>query len=294
MKIVRIVCCLFLLLMGLVVIYQPSTALAQDETTDEEDETPVEETVELSSTYPTLEGYYGDLFTFNVELFYQGSEDRYFDLLATGPTDWSVFVVSSEQKTIAGMTLEPGKTYGQTVEVKTFAPLWLVTEPGEYEITLEAISGEIRDSIDLKVVITARYSLSLVSLNEPPLSTKATAGKDSYFSVEVYNGGTAVIDDITLSSSKPSGWTISLSLDKVDSLAVGDSQTIDVNIKPPPKTIVGDYSITLTARGARANPAELDIRVTVETPTVWGWVGVGIIVLVIAGLAFVFMRFSRR
>ena len=32
----------------------------------------------------------------------------------------------------------------------------------------------------------------------------------------------------------------------------------------------------------------------VSEPSLWGWVGVGIIVLVIAGLGYVIMRFSRR
>jgi uncharacterized membrane protein len=38
----------------------------------------------------------------------------------------------------------------------------------------------------------------------------------------------------------------------------------------------------------------IDVRVTVLTPTIWGWVGIGIVVLVIAGLAVMFMRLGRR
>jgi uncharacterized membrane protein len=111
--------------------------------------------------------------------------------------------------------------------------------------------------------------------------------------VEVLNNGSAAIENITFSSDKPSGWTIDFSPEKVDTLDAIGSQTIEVDIKPPSKTIAGDYQITLTANGKQASD-DIDIRVTVETPTIWGWVGVGIIIVVVAGVVFVFMRFSRR
>jgi len=109
----------------------------------------------------------------------------------------------------------------------------------------------------------------------------------------VANTGTAAIDNITFSSYKPTGWTVEFTPEKIDSLAAGGGKTIDVNIKPGAKAIAGDYEVVLTANG-RQGTDDITIRVTVETPTIWGWVGVGIIVLVIAGLAYVFTRFSRR
>jgi uncharacterized membrane protein len=125
-------------------------------------------------------------------------------------------------------------------------------------------------------------------------NTTVKAGKDNIFSIEVQNQGTAAIENITFSSLKPTGWTIEFTPDKIDSLSAIDSQTIDINIKPPTETIAGDYQITIRTSGEQVSREEVDIRVTVETPTIWGWVGVGIIVLVIAGLAYIFMRFSRR
>jgi uncharacterized membrane protein len=73
-----------------------------------------------------------------------------------------------------------------------------------------------------------------------------------------------------------------------------DEQSVDVSIKPPPKTIAGDYMITLKTSGQQVTAQDVQIRVTVETPTIWGWVGVAIILVVVIGLIFVFMRFSRR
>jgi len=191
------------------------------------------------------------------------------------------------------ISLKPGFAYGETHRLVAAPPFWPLPEPGEYDITLEAVSGEMTATIELKAVITARYSLVAVPSAER-YDTKAEAGKDNYFSIEVGNLGTADIENIQFSSNKPAGWTIEFSPDKVDLLEALSTKTVDVNIKPPPETIAGDYVISLRSSGTQATSQELQLRVTVETPTVWGWVGVAIIVLVIIGLVVIFMRFSRR
>jgi uncharacterized membrane protein len=283
----RMIFGLCLLLVSLLVVFPPAAILAQEEV-------PPPEKIELTTSYTKLEGTSGTSFEFEVELSYEGAEARVFDLTATGPKDWATYITPSypKDKMIKDIRLEPGASYGQKISVVAAPPLWLLPEPGEYQITVEATSGEIKGTIQLTAIVTATYKMALAPTEER-YNTTATAGKDNYFSVKVENTGSAAIDNITFSSSKPSGWTIDFTPKEIDSLAADASQTIEVNIKPPPKTIAGDYEISLTASGKQIKD-DIDIRVTVETPTVWGWVGVGIIVLVIAGLAVVFMRFSRR
>lgn len=296
MKIARIVYCLCLLLVGILVISQPATVLAQDRTPLKEGE----ERLHMDAVYPKVEGTAGESFEFEVKLQYltylgQG-EARVFDLVTTGPKDWYIYMTPryEQEKKILGVRLEPAATaLGETIRLVAIPPFWLEPEPGEYTITLEAISGELKGSLKLTAVITARYALGLVPAEER-YNTSATVGKDNYFSLEVLNIGTAAIDNVTFSSSKPEGWTIDFSPDKVDSLAAGNTQTVDVNIKPSPRTIAGDYLVTLRASGKQTSASGIDIRVTVETPSIWGWVGVGIIVVVIGGIIVVFMRFSRR
>jgi uncharacterized membrane protein len=287
---VRTIFGLCLLLVSLLVISLPATVSAQEEA-------PPPETIELTTSYTKLEGIAGDSFEFEVSLEYEGAEARVFDLVATGPKDWTTYITPTYPKEtkILDIRLEPTSPYAAaTTKIVVYAapPYWLMPEPGEYQITVEASSGEVKGTIDLTAVVTATYIMALAPAEER-YNTTATAGRDNYFSVEVLNNGSAAIDDITFSSSKPSGWTIEFSPDKIDSLGAMSSQTIEANIKPPAKTIAGDYQITLKANGKQISD-DVDIRVTVKTPTIWGWVGVGIIVLVVAGLAFVFMRFSRR
>jgi len=289
----RILAGLSLLLVSLLVISPAAAILAQEE------EAPPPETITLTTTYSKLSGIAGTGFEFEIGMQYTGgTEARVFDLAATGPQDWTTSITPTypADKQILDIRLEPVQPYQTTPPTKVLIhvspPYWLLPEPGEYPITVSVTSGEVTGSIELTAVVTATYIMALAPTEER-YDTPATAGRDNYFSVELQNNGSAAIDDIAFSSQKPTGWTIEFSPDKVDSLAAFDSQIIEINMKPPAKTIAGDYQISLTAKGKQIS-GDMNIRVSVETPTIWGWVGVAIIVVVIAGLIYVFMRFSRR
>jgi len=255
--------------------------------------------VELSPLYPRLEAIAGGDFVFEVEFAYMGleitDESRDFNLRTIAPKGWEVYMTPpyEKEKKVSAIRLKPAFSPGNKLRVVATAPFWPLPEPGEYKITLEAISGEVKGSIEFKAVITAKYILFVVPVAER-YNTTAKAGEDNFFSISVGNLGTAAVNDIKLSSTGPEGWQIEFSPDKVDSIEAIADQVIDVNIKPPSKTIAGDYVISLRASGKQTSSGEINIRVTVETPTIWGWVGVGIILVVVAGLVVIFLRFSRR
>ncbi len=284
MKFFRIAFCFCLLLTGVVVLLLPGVVLAQ------------EDGVSITTKFPKVEITSGEMAEFELELKYLGEIEgnpRVFDLVATAPKDWMVTItpVFPKEKKIASIELKPGFSVGEKINVAT-VPLFR-PDPGEYKIQVEVTSGEISGSAEFTVVITARYDLTLASATGR-LNTDATAGKDNYFAVDAVNTGTAAIDNITFSSNKPNDWIIEYSIDQIDLLDTGGSQSLDVNIKPPPKAIAGDYNITLKASGTQATASDVDIRVTVERTTLMGFLAGGIIVLVVAGLAWVIVRFSRR
>ncbi len=285
MKIGRLAC-ICLLLASLLALLLSSPVLAQDEK---------EETIELEPTYRTLEDTApGARFEFEVKLNYQGDNPRDFNLSATGPKDWSISIKPAYgEQMIRSIRLEPDKQFPDSVKVAATPPFFSMPEPGEYQITLETTSGDITGTVDLTAIITATYSLNLTTTTQR-LNTTATAGKDNYFSIEIQNAGSGTLENVKFSSRKPDGWTIEFQPEKIDTLSAGSyPTTVDVNIKPAAKAIAGDYEITLTADTTQT-VEDIRIRVTVETPTVWGWVGIGIILVVIAGVTAVFMRFSRR
>ena len=262
------------------------------------------EKIELNAKYPIRPGPSATIFSFQVDLLYSGGKEPLtFELSAEGPPDWLVSIQQSayEATEISAIRLDPTMTYPETIAVVAMAPYWLYPEPGDYTITLKAAAGEIQGSVDLTARITARYNFT-VETSSGLLNIKATAGKESYLKIIVTNTGTATLDKITLSSMEPRGiageeWSISFKPEEIKSLSPGYNQEVEVTIKPPPKTIAGDYEATLQFLSeptiATALP-ELAIRVTVGTSTRWGWIGAGIVVLVIAGLYFTFSRFGRR
>lgn len=259
-----------------------------------------EEIIEVRSVHPTVEAVAGNDFVFEIEFKYVAQnilgEPRPFDLVPTAPQGWEVYFTPQfeKDKHISAIDLKPGSVaFSDKTRMVAQAPIWPLPEPGEYKITLEVVSEDLKDTIELKAIITAAYSLLLAPAGER-YDTKAKAGRDNYFSIKVGNLGTAPIDKITFSPDNPEGWSVSFNPDKVDSLEPLTTQTVEINIKPPPETIAGDYMISVRASGVQKTSERINIRVTVETPTVWGWVGVVIIAIVVMGLVVIFMRFSRR
>jgi uncharacterized membrane protein len=260
-----------------------------------------EATIELTADYYKLEITSGSSVAFTIKVNYTGTTARVFDLTATGPTDWTTSITPSypQDKQILDIRMEPpeeGESVTTELIIVTATPAsWLTPELGEYPITVEASSGELSSTIEFTAVVTsvpASYSLYLTT-TDGVLSTTAQAGKDNYFTLAVANGGTGNIENISLSTNKPKGWTVELTPTNISSITAGNYQTVEMNIKPPTEAIAGDYEIIVTGTGLQGSD-KVEIRVTVKSPAVWGWIGVGIIVLVIAGLAVIFMRFSRR
>ena len=272
--------------------------LEQASPPDEETSEEPEEKIEFETKYPVLSGAADRIFEFEVKLTYSGGEEaRDFELNIEAPEGWLAYVCEStynKDKEISSIRLDPSLT--STVGVIAMAPFWLYPEPGEYTITLEAASEKIKGSFDLISKITARFDFYVqTKLEGGRLNIKAESGKESYLPLEVINTGTAALNKVTFSSINPEGWRVTFNPEKIESLPAGDSQEVEVSIKPPAKTIAGDYMITLRFAGDPSSHAnDLNIRVTVGTSTKWGLIGVGIVVAIIAGLAVAFTRLGRR
>ncbi len=264
------------------------------------DTAPIEE-VKFNSKYPSLSNTSGSSYEFDVDLTYTGGDvPKIFDLKAKAPNGFYAQISRSYGggANLAAIQLDPTKSYTpETIKVTVVPSPFQPPEPGEYKVTVTATSGKVTGSIDLTAVVTAKYELKLV----PPeglLNTNVTVGKDNFFSFKVTNTGTAALEKINFSNSVrggPSGWNVTFDPKNIDSLPVGADRDVQINIKPPEKTIAGDYEITVTSSTQSNNASDkLTIRVTVLTPTIWGWVGVIIVILVVIGLIAMFWRLGRR
>jgi uncharacterized membrane protein len=263
-------------------------------------DTPVEE-VKLNTKYPSLSATSGSSYEFDVDLTYSGGDlPKIFELKAKAPNGFYAQISRSYGggANLAAIQLDPLKSYTpETIKVSVAPALFVLPDPGEYKITITATSGKVIGSIDLTAVVTAKFELKLVT-PEGLLNTNVTVGKDNFFTYKVTNTGTAALEKINFSNSVrggPSGWGVTFDPKNIDTLPVGAERDVQINIKPPEKTIAGDYEINLTASTQSNNASDkLTIRVTVLTPTIWGWVGVIIVVIVVVGLIAMFWRLGRR
>ncbi|MEW6142928.1 MAG: NEW3 domain-containing protein [Chloroflexota bacterium] len=253
------------------------------------------DSLNLTTRFPVIKGKANASFDFEVEVKYEGTTPKTFDLSAKGPANFYVAITPQyDSKEISAIRIDPAKSFGETVKISATPLPWNLPAPGSYTFTFSAASGALKSTIDLKAEVTDNFKLS-AETETGRLNTEATAGEENHLTIKVKNTGTSVLKNITFSSSKPEGWTVTFNPEKIDSLAVDGTRDIDVSIKPSGKAISGDYMVNLTVTddsySARAN---LDIRTTVLTPTIWGWVGVAIVVIVVAGLVYLFMRLGRR
>ncbi len=273
----------------------PEPELISEEV-EEEKEEEEENTVVLSSEYPEIEAIATGKFEYTVKVEYKGEEDRIFDLNTVVPPSWKSYITPQyESMRIPSIKIEGSKYSANSKNIKLTVtpPTWPLADPGEYTITLEASSEDLVGTIDLTAKITAKYVLEAKPTTDL-YNTRVKAGKDNIFSIDVTNVGTDSISNITFDTNHPKGWEITFKPEKIDLLEIITPKTVDVNIKPPPKTVAGDYMVTLRVNGKEASADKISVRVTVETPTIWGWVGVAIIAIVIIGLIVIFMRFGRR
>jgi len=301
MKTVRLLSFFSILLVSLLALCTYGIALAQEgeepqpELISEPEETKPREWIAVNPTYPEIESVAGGDFEFEVQFTYVGMDARIFDLRTTAPTGWDVYMTPpyEKEKKISSIRLQPTISAPEKIRLVATAPFWPLPDPGKYKITLEAIAEDIENSAELTAVITAKYVLNIFPETEQ-YNTVARAGEDNFFAIRTQNLSSAAVDNIKFSSTHPDGWTIEFKPDKIDVMEAISDQTIEVNIKPPSKAIAGDYIINLKAAGKQISAKDIDVRITVETPTIWGWVGVIIILIVVIGLIAVFMRFSRR
>lgn len=242
---------------------------------------------EFTTSQPNMEGSAASSFTFNTVLNNRTAEQQLYALRADAPRGWTVtFKPNHKQATSA--QLEPNTQQTIVVEIKPAANV----EAGSYKIPVTVSSGTTSAALDLEVVVTGSYSLSLTTPTGR-LSSDITAGSTRNIELLLRNTGSAEIKDIQLSASKPSDWTVTFGESKVASLKPGASTTVQAAVQASKRALPGDYVVKVESKSPDA-AVSADFRITVKTPAIWGWLGVLIIAAVIAGIVLLFRKYGRR
>ena len=246
-------------------------------------------TVKLSSDFPNLKGRSDQSFTFNLQLANNTPQQLTFTLSTTGPEGWTVDAKPASQSQAASFAVDAGATSAVTVTATPAQD----SPSASYDIAVQAVSGSFTADQKLSVQITGNVTLGLSPPQGQPLSTTASAGGGKQFTLVVSNTGTSPAENIKLTSTPPSGWSVTFDMDTIAELQPSATQNVIATIKPAAEAIAGDYVVSFRAATAESNKSA-DVRVTVETSVIWGIVGLAIIAIVIGGLIYIFQRYGRR
>jgi uncharacterized membrane protein len=245
--------------------------------------------VNLTTSYPVLQGPTDAKFEFSMEVENKTDKDGTFNLSAQGPTNWEInFKPSYEDKLISSLVLKAGARQSVAVAVKPH----LLAEAGKYPIQVKVSAPEGTAEAELTVVLTGTHKIE-VGTASGLLSLTAMTGQPANMSFYVKNTGSAAQNNVKLLSFKPENWKVEFKPDKIDKLAPNELKQIEMVVTPSDQALVGDYSVAVGVEGEKASK-NLEFRVTVKASTVWGWVGIAIIVLVVLGLVILFVRVGRR
>ena len=112
---------------------------------------------------------------------------------------------------------------------------------------------------------------------------------------DITNTGTAPITNVKLTGTPPSNWTVTFDPETVASIAPNETGTITATVTPTSEAVAGDYVVTFQSSATEPGAdASASIRFTVETSPIWAFIGIAIIVLILAGLGYVFRTYGRR
>jgi uncharacterized membrane protein len=246
--------------------------------------------IALTTDTPTLTGSSDSDFSFDLTFNNDTAQDVTLAVSATGDPGWVIDATLTGETQAASTVVEAGATQAITVSATPPAD----AAAGTYPITVTADASGRQTTADLGIEVTGSYALTLATPTGV-LSTSGSAGSATTQAFTVTNGGTAPVSEVALTATAPTGWEVTVDPETVPTIAPGDVATITATITPSGEAVAGDYAVSFSVKGAEGGTDDTaEIRFTVETSPIWAFVGLGIIVLILAGLFYVFRTYGRR
>jgi uncharacterized membrane protein len=242
---------------------------------------------EFTTGQANMQGPATTPFTFNAMLRNRTAEKQQYALMASAPRGWTVTFKFNYQP-VTSVATEPNATQSISIEVK--APERV--EAGNYKIPVRATTNTSTADLELEVAITGSYSMELTTPTGL-LSADITAGETKQLELRVINTGSSELSDIKPESTTPLNWNVTFDPKKIDKLQPGKSAQLFATIKADRKAIPGDYGMNIEAKTPEAS-SKISLRISVETPMLWGWIGVLIILAALGSVYHLFRKYGRR
>lgn len=241
----------------------------------------------FTSDQMNIEGHSDASFSFRTELKNSTGEAQVYSLLSSAPRGWQV-VFKPNYKQATAVEVAPNTTTNITVDIE---PPYNVAA-GTYQIPVRAVNKSSSAELDLEVVISGTFDMEL-STSDGRLNTDITAGEENELELVVRNTGSEALENVTMSSGKPKGWSVSFDPDTIRQIEAGKEAVVKAVIATADKAIPGDYVVRMTSKTLETN-SDANIRVSVKTPLLWGWLGILIILVTLGVIFYLFRKFGRR
>jgi uncharacterized membrane protein len=249
--------------------------------------------VSLTTRFPDLRGSASTVFNYNVLLNNDTNQQLTFSLDALGPTGWTVTAKPAAEQGATTTTVDAGSN--STIQVTVDPPADAVADI--YDVKIIAQGGPEPVELDLTAEITGSYSLAL-NTSDQRLNASATAGGTSTVDLVITNTGSSPLENVKLTPTPPRNWEVTFDQETIPAIQPGveNSVTVTATIQPPSNAVAGDYQLTIRATTGSDSTAidNIELRVTVDTSPIGLLIGIGVLIVVAAGLFFVFQRYGRR
>jgi uncharacterized membrane protein len=216
--------------------------------------------IALSCTYPGMDVYPSDSFSFTVTLKNPYYYTETLSLNVITPSSWSLSVKNSQGEKINSVTLGAG----ETVSLKVVGDVPGTSTSGKYSFTLKvSAKGE---STELPLSVTINEVSAALTLTSKYSSQVVSLGKTVVYPITIKNPGTKQLITFNVEDA-PSGWKVLfLTSDstQINSMVIDadSSESVKLQVTPSLSSSKTDYSFTVKVDGEYSS-GEIELKTSI-------------------------------
>jgi len=203
------------------------------------------------------------------------------------PSGWTIAFQSSEGKQINSILV--GAEASESVNL-VVTPALSSSKSG-YSFTVTATGDYSSGKITLEASIGGSYGLTM---KVDSLYFETNAGSTYTETITLTNTGYSSLNNLYLSLSYPSGWTVTATPIKVTTLDPNSKTTFTLSISPPTGTAAQDYLVQVTGISDELEASQQSIRVTVNVESSWSIYGLVLLVVAAGAFVLLYKKLRRR
>ena len=252
----------------------------------------------------TLELFSGRTDTYKLEVVGLPSEiHRYFEDPASGARLSQFKFTESTQTRSAALEIFLPDRDSEAVPIDEPIPFWVLVVPRQQVEAIGALNGRPYSAEEIANLGVGAVRLELLPrgvgrlrVKAPMLYFPSRRGEEVVVSLDVVNEGTRRLDNVEVVADPPFEWSKVIEPAVIESLAIGEEQTVRLRLRPPAGAAVGRYETRIRTTSFSDNqPIEAeDKTVSVEIKPEVSVAPSLILILLLIGLVLGIVIFGVR